>query len=147
MIQDRIFFTHRWCIITACRPICHRHDLPAAAKLARAKTCSFPAWIACRGVAPQSKDWSFWGHELSFSGLSCQCLSASGTIYLPPAWALFSRKIRFLKYRVNYSIFQHVTCTQVCTITEAASAPGPQVIPPPGWLPLPHKYSPLIGVW
>jgi hypothetical protein len=32
-------------------------------------------------------------------------------------------------------------------ITAAASAPGPQVMPPPGWLPLPHKYSPLIGVW
>ena len=27
-------------------------------------TCRFPAWIACRGVARQSKDWSSWGLEL-----------------------------------------------------------------------------------
>ena len=38
------------------------------------------------------------------------------------------------------------TSPQLFAITVAAKAPGPQVMPPPGWLPLPHRYKPLIGV-
>jgi len=75
-------------------------------------------------------------HEWSFRAIKCR-FSAKLSMTLLALDQIFS---------IKGGIIGEIAAIQICAIAEAARAPGPQVMPPPGWEPLPHRYSPMIGV-